>query len=440
MALIAQGRLFSWEELNELGDLDRLRLVLEYMPDEELMNGLEGDRGRGRDEYPVRAVWNSIVAGVVFQHVSVESVRRELLRNGQLRKLCGFAPLKGEAAVPPAYVYTRFLKRVLAHGEMIDEMFKRLVARLSEALPGLGRVLAVDSKAIESHARRRKDEGSLDGRRELDADTGYKSYKGQREDGSMWEKVKKWFGFKLHLIVDAENELPVAYEVTKASESDLTGCKNLLGALSEERPELLARCEEMSGDKAYDDTDLIKSLWDDHGIKPVIDIRNMWKNGEETSVFNGWPNVVYDYKGVVYCHCPVTDERREMAFGGFEKDRETLKYRCPAKHYGVSCQGAAHCPVLGAVRIPLSEDRRIFTPLARSSYAWARAYKKRTAVERVNSRLDVSFGFEHHFIRGKKKMKLRVGLALCVMLAMALGRIKENQANYMRSLVYSKAA
>ena len=45
--------------------------------------------------------------------------------------------------------------------------------------------------------------------------------------------------------------------------------------------------------------------------------------------------------------------------------------------------------------------------LARSSYAWKREYKKRTSVERVNSRLDVSFGFERHFIRGLKKMKLK---------------------------------
>ncbi len=32
-------------------------------------------------------------------------------------------------------------------------------------------------------------------------------------------------------------------------------------------------------------------------------------------------------------------------------------------------------------------------------------------------------------------MQLRVGLALCVMLAMALGKIKENKAEQMRSLV-----
>jgi hypothetical protein len=58
-------------------------------------------------------------------------------------------------------------------------------------------------------------------------------------------------------------------------------------------------------------------------------------------------------------------------------------------------------------------------------------------VERVNSRLDVSFGFEHHFIRGLKKMELRCSLALCVMLAIALGRVKEKRPDLMRSLVKS---
>lgn len=49
------------------------------MPDEELMQVFEAERGKkGRYDYPVRAIWNSIIAGVVFQHISVESLRREL--------------------------------------------------------------------------------------------------------------------------------------------------------------------------------------------------------------------------------------------------------------------------------------------------------------------------------------------------------------------------
>ncbi len=127
-----------------------------------------------------------------------------------------------------------------------------------------------------------------------------------------------------------------------------------------------------------------------------------------------------------------------MAYGGFEKDRMALKYVCPMRAYGLTCQGSDQCAhAMKSERVSLETDRRIFTPMARSSYAWEREYKKRTAVERVNSRLDVSFGFEKHFIRGQKKMEIRVGLALCVMLAMAVGRIKEEQAELLRSLVKS---
>jgi len=63
----------------------------------------------------------------------------------------------------------------------------------------------------------------------------------------------------------------------------------------------------------------------------------------------------------------------------------------------------------------------------------------RTAVERVNSRIDLSFGFERHFVRGKAKMTLRVGLAMLVMMSMALARIKRDQEEDMRSLIKQAA-
>jgi hypothetical protein len=126
-----------------------------------------------------------------------------------------------------------------------------------------------------------------------------------------------------------------------------------------------------------------------------------------------------------------------MAYAGLEKRRNTLKYRCPVQHYGIQCKGKQACPVKGSIRMSIAEDPRVITPLPRSSYRWANLYKKRTSVERVNSRLDVSFGFEHHFIRGLKKMELCCSLDLCVMLAMALGRVKEKRPDLMRSLVKS---
>ena len=142
MAIIAQKPLFGWEEIGELGDLKRLQLVMEHLPDEELMRALEKERYRGRNDYPVRGVWNSILAGIVFQHNSIASLRRELGRNAQMRELCGLA------AVFPAWVYTRLLKKLFKHNQELEDIFEKLVSTAAEVLPEFGKRLVFDGKAI----------------------------------------------------------------------------------------------------------------------------------------------------------------------------------------------------------------------------------------------------------------------------------------------------
>jgi hypothetical protein len=122
MAIIPRRSLFSWKNVQSKSDLDRLQLVLEALPDEALMVQLEAQRGKGRDDYPVRAIWNSLLAGIVFQHQSVESLRRELSRNGELRDLCGLDPLGGAATVPSSDAYSRFLKNLIGEQRLIEEM------------------------------------------------------------------------------------------------------------------------------------------------------------------------------------------------------------------------------------------------------------------------------------------------------------------------------
>ena len=445
MASIPQRRLFCWEEVENLGELKRLELVLKAMPDEGLMRVLEAQRGKGRDDYPVRAVWNSVLAGVVFQHPSVESLRRELLRNAQLRQLCGFDPVKAaQDAVPPAWVYTRFLRNLMGHQGEIDGMFDALVERLREELKGFGRHLAYDSKGIRSHGRPRGREVmeglQADGRRDLDADFGVKTYKGQRDDGTLWEKVLSWFGYKLHLIVDADYELPVAYEVTRASRPDNGSANRMVDDVEDRHPWLLEGCEALMADKACDDVKLLRKLWEGHRIKPIIPKRQDWKDGEQTRpLFEGADNIVYDCQGQLWCVCRKNGQQQKMVYWGYEESRDSQKWRCPSAVWEYGCKDWDRCcgqSTYGrVVRVARSVDPRTFTPLARGTLAFERLYKKRPAVERVNSRLDVSFGFERHFIRGQCKMRLRCSLALVVMLAMALGRIREKQKENMRSLV-----
>jgi len=440
MAIIQKLNLFSWTNFHNdsqnLGDLERLKLVIETMPDEKLMQTLHFLRANGRNDHPIEAVWNSILAGIVFDHVSIQSLRRELNRNAQLRELCGLNPLLGNRAVPSKSAYNRFISNLLRYEPLIRNMFDDLVAELQRLCPGFGINLAGDGKAIQSFGKPCKKQDG-DQRRDEDADWGVKKYCGIGQDGKAWEKIKSWFGFRLHLIADADVELPVAYKITKASVGEQPMMRDMINELAITHPELINHCEHALFDKGYDSTDNICQLWDKYKIKPIIDIRNCWPD-QETKLLKNTKikNITYNYQGTVFCHCPETGEVREMTYNGFENRRNTLKYTCPALAKGIQCKGAEQCSqYLKSVRIPLDEDRRIFTPVARSSYKWETLYDKRTSIERINSRIDGSFGFERHYIRGLQKMTIRCGLALCIMLAIAVGRLRQNRPDLVRSIV-----
>jgi hypothetical protein len=447
MAMIPQRSLFSWSEIESSSDLDRLRLVLDVLPDEPFMKILEKRRGKGRNDYPVRPTWNALLAGIVFQHLSAASLLRELSRNAELRQLCGFDPAKGAAAVPSADAFGRFLAIVIDSRDGLLEIFHRLLASLGREIPGLGARLAADSKGIRSFGKPVRDEEKRteeDGRRDTDADWGIKTYRRTGRDGSTWEDTIRWFGYKLHLLVDSLYEIPLSFRLTEASAGDSPELLDRVADLEAHHPELAKRAAELTADKAYDSFENNRLLYDQYGIKPLIDIRACWPDETETkAVVAGRADVfVYDEKGRVSCVCPCSGEKRDLAFQGFEEERKALKYRCPAAAYGFECKGRERCgsfadvgPFGRTLRVPLDTDRRVFTPIPRSTRRWKKAYDRRSAVERVNSRLDNVLGFEKHTIRGMKKMEARVSLALIGMLAMALGRIRANQPARIRSLV-----
>ncbi len=79
----------------------------------------------------------------------------------------------------------------------------------------------------------------------------------------------------MHLIVDAEYELPAAFSLTKASAAEIPEGKKLIEHVGEKHPEIMDRCEYYLADRGYDDTETIKVLRDEYKIKPIIDMRNM---------------------------------------------------------------------------------------------------------------------------------------------------------------------
>ena len=185
----------------------------------------------------------------------------------------------------------------------------------------------------------------------------------------------------------------------------------------------------------------------------MIDTRDMQKQEKRATWQPLDPEhqdtIYYDGTGRLACKIDPFNPDEEQAYArmefmGFEKGRGTLKFRCPAAAYGLECKNREACRCKLAVRegtygrvvrIPLDRDRRLFMPIHRHSRGFRKACKKRSSVERVNSRIDQVYGFERHFIRGQTKMHLRVSLALIVMLATAAAWIRAGQVENARSLV-----
>jgi hypothetical protein len=420
MIIHAAKPLFAWDDLEDSPSLQTIKDLLAALPDAKLLDSLRTARGKGRDDYPVHVLWGVIVLRVALRHVTTEAVLAELRRNEGLRRLIG---IESESAVPNKWNLSRF-EEVLGqepHRTYLKEIFNVLIQRLGVAVTNLGVDTAGDATNLS--ARRKPEEGAKEESDEglPQASGGRKEYK---DDEGKVTKVIEWFGFKLHLLVDVKNEVVLAYEITDTKAGDGETLPTILEQARANLPP--ARLKTVAYDKAADNDDVHKTL-SGAGITPLIQIRSLWQTEPERLLpgHDGTSNVVYDEAGTIYCYDKVSDPpvRHKMSYIGHEPERETLKYRCPAKHEDWECPMSEICNAGKSygktVRVPREVDLRRFPALPRATKKFERMYKGRTAVERVNARLKIFWGADDGNVTGSRRFVAQVGAVMAVHAAFA---------------------
>lgn len=419
---ISQISIFDYREIENLGDLERLKIFFENIEDNKLRETLEAERKNGRNDYPVRTMLNLIYAMKIFGHRSIESFRRELSRNSQLRIACGLSEGKykycGERKhlVPPARVFTGFLNKLKKNKEEINEIFEELVKFMYENLEGFGEDCAIDGKFLDTYAKPYEKEKCKDNRGDHEASHSCKTY--QMKDGTT---KKEWhYGYRAHIICDAKYGLPIKSKVTPANNSEQTELDNMLKEMNnnEERYKL-DNMKNLMGDAGYSNSARNKVLKEEYDINPIIDISHRWDAEEKYREIENQA-IAYNEEGEVYYIVDLNNYEK-MKYLGYDKENNALRYT----RYSTGKR---------IYRIPLETDYRIFTPIARDSKKFKKKYKMRTEIERLNGRIDRDYMFNDHFIRGQKKMELMLNLTFIVMLTIAKGHIKNKQKN-IRSLV-----
>lgn len=120
-------------------------------------------------------------------------------------------------------------------------------------------------------------------------------------------------------------------------------------------------------------------------------------------------------------YCP---EHLLLVYMAFDKRKGLMRYKCPARLGRVKCPFLGKCPLNVAYVHPSHDYRRFGYRIPRTSAQWRELNNRKTAIERVFSRLKDKRRLNSHCFRGFKKINLHCTLSILVMQAIALTKVQ----------------
>lgn len=373
--------------------------IFECIPYKQLREAILKQRTRafsplGRFGYPIEVLLKAYLAGYVFGVKSTNDLIRRLQDDPVFALICGF----NISQKPPCRkTFNRFIRKLVKHQDLIDKCLNEITTKLNESLPDFGREVAIDSTPIRSHSNGNKKIIS-------DPDAGWMVKGGL--DRKKWE-----WGLRLHLLVDVNWELPIAKQVTSPKDGEKKVMLPLLRKAKTHLPWFKPTV--VIGDKGYDKYEIFEEIVKEFDAEPVI------KHANPLPEVSGSPAA------------PVCPAGLFLVYRSWDKSKG-LQYQCPEK------AGKARCPLAEKCRLkmvwvhPIRDYRRFGYRIPRNSVEWLELYHKRVAVERTVSRLKDKRRLNSHCFRGIKMVNLHCTLAIMIMQAMALARVKAGELDALR--------
>lgn len=352
----------------------------------------------GRFGYSVTGLLRAYLAGYVLGVKNTNDLLRRLQEDPVLATVCGF-----DYQTPPCRrTFIRFTKKLMEHQDLLDKCLSQIITKLSESLPDFGKQVAVDATPVHSHSNPDKKTIS-------DSQAGWVYKEGNER--------KRWvFGYRLHLVVDANYELPIAKEATVYNEGEKMVVIPLLNKAKSEFPWFSPQA--VICDKGYDSSAVYEAIAKEFNADPIINMRG--KAGAESPEITG---------SSAAPRCP---GGLPLIYRSWDKNKG-LQYRCPEKAGRAICPLSEKCTIKMMWVKPVHDYRRFGYRIKRGTEEFSAIYRKRVSVERVNSRLKDKRRLDSHCLRGLQKLNLHCTMSVLAMNAMALAKIRTGKLDDIRS-------
>jgi len=360
------------------------------------------DLPQGAEGYDPISLYKAQLLIYLGEVSSDRKLASALRYNGRLCLLCGFNFLK----TPSNGTFTNFRGRL--GEEIFYEILHQLIAQAIVLKIIKGGDTAIDSTHVWAYA-------SKFGHKACSCKGKCDCPRSYSDTDAQWGAKSKdylFFGYKVHLIVDAKSQLPLEVKVTPGNEADSPQAKPLLKGAKEKHPENTIDTSAM--DSAYDSHENYRFAIEDAKVAPIIALN---PRGGVDAVTSSALYLAED--GSYTCLAGF-----KVVYWGKEEKRGRLKFRCPAALGKCECLFRYSCSQSRYGRtfyLHPKRDYRLIGPIPRGTDLWQEKYNARTSVERAYSEEKGSHRLANPRVRGLAKVKIHVYLALCAQVIKRIG-------------------
>jgi len=389
------------------------------------------EKDRGRPPFSRDTLLRAFIYKGLRRLKTLTDLAFEFQNNPTICQAVGFDLYK----IPPSIErFSQFLRET-SH-PLLENVRIQLVQRLLQERIVSGKHLVIDSCPIPAKVRENNLKTSFSSNRfdktqrpkgDPDARLGLLIHFPQ----PFKKKVQYFWGYRNHIVADAEEELPL-WEVTHPA--NISEVHPVIPMLQKTRGDLFVMMATVGGDAIYDTENILRFIIEDLNAQPIIP-RN--PRADQTTP--------YTFKGnAVYCQADLPMFRKgKMRLK--QKGITYLQYCCPI-HFGKERQRHLLCPATHPKFITQKGCNVLFrlTPSIRQhinygSEAFKAFQKKRTAVERVFSRL-LSIAMQDPPVIGLEAIRNYCTIAHITVLLVALAAKRSghpDKIRFVRSFVPS---